>query len=103
MTISNNPALGSPFFMSLEGFANRAQRIRRRMERDTFREIIMPAAYVFGGLGAIGLLVSVTLGAETGTLITEAVGVCLGLLAMPVALLLFRVVRGHYSKALEEP
>ena len=89
--------------MSLQGFANRARRIRRRTERDTFREVVMPAAYVFGGLGAIGLLVSVAMGAETGTLITEAVGICLGLLAMPLALLLFRVVRGHYSKALDEP
>lgn len=89
--------------MSLQGFANRARRIRRRTERDTFREIVMPAAYTFGGLGAIGLIASVALGAETGTLITEAVGICLGLLAMPVALLLFRVVRGHYSKALDEP
>ena len=73
------------------------------MERDSFREVIMPAGYVLGFFGLLGLLVAAVYTSSTGNNALEAAGLSLGLLAIPIALFLYRAVRGHFSDALNEP
>jgi hypothetical protein len=88
---------------SLRGSANRRERVSRRMERDSFREVIMPAGYVLGFFGLLGLLAAAVYTSSTGNNALEAAGLSLGLLAIPIALFLYRAVRGHFSDALDEP
>lgn len=88
---------------SLRGSANRRERVSRRMERDSFREVVMPASYVFGFFGLLGLLGTALYSSSTGYVATEAVGLSLGLVVIPTVLFLYRVVRGHFSDSLDEP
>lgn len=88
---------------SLRGSANRRERVNRRMERDSFREVIMPASYVSGFLGLLGLLGSVLYSLSSGAAAPEAVGISLSLIALPIILSVYRVVRGHFSDSLDEP
>ena len=85
------------------GFADRALRVARRTERDTFRHVIMPAAWVCGALGVAVLLVAGAMNVSTGGAAHEATGVGLGLAALPVVLFFYRILRGHFCGALNEP
>lgn len=88
---------------AMRGYANRHKRVSRRMERDTFRQVIMPAAYLFGGFGALGMLGVLLHAGVTGGMWWEVAGLALGLVAIPCVFQIYRVVRGHYSDALDEP
>lgn len=87
----------------MSGFRNRRKRVARRSERDTFRHVIMPAGYLAGGVGGLGLLAVTMHFSFTDMLLLEIIGVSVGLIALPVVLQLYRLVRGHYSDALDEP
>ena len=85
------------------GFRNRSRRVSRRAERDTFRAVVMPAAWLCGALGAFVLLGTAIHGLSTGSIVSGLTGVGLGLLVLPVVLFLYRITRGHFSAALDEP
>lgn len=85
------------------GFRDRWLRVSRRAERDTFRSVVMPAAWLCGALEALVLLGVLIYGLSTGSMVTELTGVGLGLLVLPVVLTLYRGLRGHFSSALKEP
>lgn len=87
----------------MSGFRNRKKRVARRSERDTFRHIIMPAGYLAGSAGVFGLLAVAMHFSFTDTLLLEIIGVSAGLIALPLVLQLYRLLRGHYSDALDEP
>jgi len=63
----------------------------------------MPAAWVCGAFGAFVLLGAAIYGLSTGSMVSELTGVGLGLLVLPVVLFLYRIMRGHFSAALDEP
>jgi protein-S-isoprenylcysteine O-methyltransferase Ste14 len=88
---------------TMRGSANRRRRVSRRMERDTFREVIMPAGYLAGALGLLGVLAVALHYSVTGTPWLEVAGLALSLVAIPCALQVYRVLRGHYSDSLNEP
>lgn len=88
---------------SLRGSDNRRERVNRRMERDNFREVIMPAAWVLGFFGLLGLLTALLYSSSTGYAVPEVIGLSLGLVVIPAALLVYRVMRGHFSNALDQP
>ena len=96
-------ASGVPRSKRIGGFRNRWRRVSRRAERDTFRAVIMPAAWICGALGAFALLGVAILGLSTGSIVSELTGVGLGLLVLPVVLSIYRIMRGHFSAALDEP
>ena len=73
------------------------------MERDSFRQVVMPAAYVTGIFGLLGLAGSLVYSASTDHAVPEAMGLSLALVLMPLSLMFYRVVRGHFSAALNEP
>lgn len=88
---------------AMRGYANRHKRVSRRMERDTFGQVVMPAAYVLGGFGVLGLLGVLLHAGVTGTPVLEVAGLALGLVVIPCVLQIYRILRGHYSDALNEP
>lgn len=88
---------------TIAGFANRRKRLSRRMERDTFREVIMPAAYLVGVFGLLGILGVMIYAGTSGAMSIEAAGLSLGLIAIPCVLQIYRILRGHYSDSLNEP
>jgi hypothetical protein len=84
-------------------FKERPKRIARRTERDKFDRMVMPAAFM-----CLPLAVAVFLAASLsylvyGTFPRDVFGLGAALLAIPVALMIYRVVRGHYSGSLDEP
>jgi len=85
------------------GSGNRSRRVSRRAERDTFRAVIMPAAWICGALGAFVLLGAAIYGLSIGSMVSELTGVGLGLFVLPIVLFLYRILRGHFSPALDEP
>lgn len=84
-------------------FKNRPKRISRRTERDKFDRMVMPAAYISLPV-AVATLMAAALGYLVyGTFWREIFALGVTMLAIPVVLMMFRVVRGHYSDALDEP
>jgi hypothetical protein len=87
----------------MRGSANRRKRVSRRMERDTFREVIMPAGCLTGVLGLFGVLAVALHYSVTGMPLLEIAGLSLSLIVIPCVLQVYRVLRGHYNDELNEP
>jgi len=84
-------------------FADRPKRIARRTEREKFERSVMPAAYICLPV-AIAVFIAAALGYLVyGEFSREIFVLGVAILAIPAALLLYRAVRGHYSRQLEEP
>jgi hypothetical protein len=84
-------------------FKYRPKRISRRTERDKFERMVMPAAYISLPV-AVAILIAAALGYLVyGTIWPEILTLGFAMLAIPVVLMVFRLVRGHYSDALDEP
>jgi hypothetical protein len=84
-------------------FKHRPKRIARRTEREKFERSVMPAAFI-----CLPVAVAVFIAAALSYLIygefpREVFVLGLAVLAIPVALFLYRFVRGHFSRELEEP
>lgn len=84
-------------------FRDRPKRIARRTEREKFDRSVMPAAYI-----CLPLAVAVFVAAALSYLIygefpREILVLGLAVMAIPVVLLLYRFVRGHFSRSLDEP
>jgi hypothetical protein len=84
-------------------FQQRPKRIARRMEREKFDRLVMPAAYICLPV-AVAMIIAVGLSDTIyGTFPGELFGLGLLVLLVPIVLFLYRLVRGHYSDALDEP
>ncbi len=84
-------------------FRDRPKRIARRTEREKFERMVMPAAYICFPL-AVAVFIAAALSYLVydefpGDILVLAVAV----LAIPLVLLAYRVVRGHFSGSLDEP
>lgn len=84
-------------------FKDRPKRIARRTEREKFERSVMPAAFI-----CLPVAVAVFIAAALSYLIygefpREVFVLGLAVLAIPVALFLCRIVRGHFSRELDEP
>ncbi len=86
-----------------ERFSERSKRVLRRKERDTFRYVVMPAVYLFGGMGFFVLMGTIIHFALTDELALHFLGIALSLLALPCIFALYGILRGHRSTALNEP
>ncbi len=84
-------------------FKHRPKRIARRTEREKFDRVVMPAAYICLPV-AVAILIAAALSYLIyGSLPWEVFVLGVAVLAIPLALAFLRVVRGHYSDALDEP
>lgn len=81
---------------------NRGDRLARMRERDEFSKYFMPRAYAVGlvGLGFIGFDLIDLVEGQGPNRVYLGVGICL--LAVPLILLLFRWIRGHFSRRLRD-
>jgi len=84
-------------------FRDRPKRIARRTECEKFERSVMPAAFI-----CLPVAVAVFIAAALSYLVygefpREVFVLGLAVLAIPVALFLYRFVRGHFSRELEEP
>ncbi len=84
-------------------FHDRPKRLARRTEREKFERSVMPAAFI-----CLPVAVAVFIAAALSYLIygefpREILVLGLAVLAVPVVLFLYRFVRGHFSRSLDEP
>ena len=84
-------------------FSHRPKRISRRSEREKFERFVMPAAFMCLPIG-VALLIGAALAYLIyGGLIVEMLVVGAAVFAIPGVLHIYRFVRGHFSRQLEEP
>ncbi|NBR63838.1 MAG: hypothetical protein EBT77_05975 [Verrucomicrobia bacterium] len=79
---------------------HRDTRLRRRQEAEEFRRIFQPLSIFFGALGLLLFLWTVMGVAEGQSLRRDLAGAGVTLMAIPVAVLVFRWSRGHFRKDL---
>ncbi len=84
-------------------FSERSKRVSRRKERDTFRTVVMPAVYLFGGMGFLVFMGCIIHFSVTDELSLHLLAGALSLMALPCIFALYGVLRGHHSTALNEP
>ncbi len=84
-------------------FGERSKRVARRKERDTFREVVMPAGYLCGTLGFVGIIGGTFYFAATDRVPFIIIALSLPLIVLPCIFYSYRLVRGHHSDALNEP
>jgi drug/metabolite transporter (DMT)-like permease len=84
-------------------FRDRPKRIARRTEREKFERSVMPAAYI-----CLPVAVAVFIAAALSYLIygefpRDILVLGVAIVAIPVVLIVYRFLRGHFSKSLHEP
>lgn len=84
-------------------FAERTKRISRRAERDRFAFLIVPVIWLLGLLGVVGIFMAGLHYVVTGESNRSWYGLAAGPLLSALVLILYRVVRGHFHGALDEP
>lgn len=84
-------------------FQDRPKRLARRSERDAFAVAALPICGICLCFGVCFLLAAVTGYLSSGQLLRDMMALGATALTAPVALLLYRVMRGHYSRDLDEP
>lgn len=84
-------------------FSHRPKRIARRTEREMFGRSVMPAAYMIMPAG-VALLLAAALGYLVyGSSHLQLMVLGLAVFALPLLLIFYRFMRGHYSEELDEP
>ena len=84
-------------------FKDRPKRIARRTEREKFERSVMPAAFICLPVAVAVFIAAALSYLVYGEFAREVFGLGLAVLAIPVSLFLYRFVRGHFSRELEEP
>jgi hypothetical protein len=84
-------------------FKDRPKRIARRTEREKFERSVMPAAFICLPVAVAVFIAAALSYLVYGEFAREIFVLGLAVLTIPVALFLYRFVRGHFSRELEEP
>lgn len=84
-------------------FSHRPKRISRRSESERFERVVMPAAFLCFPVG-VALLVAAALAFLIyGNVGLEMLVLGAAVFAIPGVLHIYRFLRGHFSRQLEEP
>jgi hypothetical protein len=84
-------------------FGHRPKRISRRSESEKFERLVMPAAFMCFPVG-VALLVGAGLAHLIyGSVVVEMLVLGAVVFAIPGVLQIYRFVRGHFSRQLDEP
>lgn len=84
-------------------FSHRPKRLSRRSEREKFSIMVMPAAY-FCLPVAVAIFLAASLSYLVyGELPQQVLVLGLVILAIPIVLTIYRLIRGHFSASLDEP
>jgi hypothetical protein len=79
---------------------NRSDRIHRLKEKENFRAVVMPLSYWGAGLGFIVLLWEGIVKIDGGLCHPTVLVPAAFFFVLPLPLLFYRVLRGHFSKRL---
>jgi len=84
-------------------FDHRPKRISRRSESEKFERLVMPAAFMCFPIGVALLLGAGLAYLIHGSVVVEMLVLGAVVFAIPGVLQIYRFVRGHFSRQLEEP
>ncbi len=84
-------------------FSNRTLRITRQRESATFQHYIMPASSLISLAGVLGVLLVIFDYRINERWEPTAFAAAASAALLPVALLLYRWIRGHFNSQLEHP
>lgn len=84
-------------------FEKRPKRLARRAERERFERSVMPAAFICLPLAVAVFVTAAMSYLVYGDFPREILVLGLAILAIPLALFVYRFVRGHFSRSLDEP
>ncbi len=84
-------------------FSNRLIRLARQRERDRFRRIVLPVSGIIGFIGLLTLGMVLVEHHVHGRWEDQAFVLGVSAAALPLTLLLFSWVRGHFNRQLENP
>ena len=82
-------------------FSHRSTRLARQRESAAFRTVLMPVSTLIGVIGLLGVALILFDNLVNQRWEAEAVAVTAALL--PIMLLLYRWLRGHFNRQLENP
>lgn len=84
-------------------FEKRPKRLARRAERERFERSVMPAAFICLPLAVAVFITAALSYLVYGEFPREILVLGLAISAIPLALFVYRFVRGHFSQSLDEP
>lgn len=84
-------------------FSNRNLRLQRQRESAAFATVVMPVSALLGIIGVLAMLMVVFDYRLNHRWEAEAFAVAATAAASPLILLLFRWLRGHFNRQLENP
>jgi hypothetical protein len=84
-------------------FSQRPKRIARRTEKERFERSVMPAALICVPIGVALLIGGALAHLIYGDLFTELLVLGVAVFLMPLVFTVYRFMRGHFSRQLDEP
>jgi len=84
-------------------FSHRSTRLARQRESAVFRSVLMPVSTLIGLIGLVGVALILFDHLINNRWEAEAFAVAVTAALLPVALLVYRLLRGHFSRQLEHP
>ena len=84
-------------------FSHRNTRLSRQRESSTFRHILMPVSTLVGFIGVLAMLVVYLDYALNRRWESGAFAVGVAAATLPILLVLYRWMRGHFNRQLERP
>ena len=84
-------------------FSNRTLRLQRQRESAAFATVVMPVSALLGIIGVLAMLLVIFDYRLNHRWEAEAFTVAATAAAFPIILILFRWLRGHFNRQLENP
>jgi len=84
-------------------FSNRTLRLQRQRESAAFATVVMPVSTLLGIIGVLAMLLVIFDYRLNHRWEAEAFAVAATAASIPLILLLFRWLRGHFNRQLENP
>ena len=84
-------------------FSHRSTRLARQRESAVFRSVLMPVSTLIGLIGLLAVALILFDHLINKRWEAEAFAVAAAAALLPVALLVYRLLRGHFNRQLENP
>ena len=84
-------------------FSHRSTRLARQRESAAFRTVLMPVSTLIGVIGLLGVALILFDNLVNQRWEAEAFAAAVTAALLPIVLLLYRWLRGHFNRQLESP